>query len=503
MAEALADTVAGRLRGFRTEGVSTFLGIRYGRAPRGAEGRFRAAEAVPPWTGTTDALHYGPAAAQPEGRLRADPEASDPVRLYFPRGGQTESAASDEDCLFLNVWTPTTEPGARLPVLVWVHGGAFRAGSASATLTSGDALAATGRAVVVSVGHRLGWLGFLALSSLLGDEFRDSGSAGLTDLVLALEWVRDNIASFGGDPDNVTAFGQSGGGAKVAALLRMPRAAGLVRRCIVQSPGGTPLTAAEGARQAELFLAATGAATPRELVSLPTTRLLEAQAALPGVGPFPVADGETLLEAGDPRADALAEGVDLLVGATTHEWSLMVAGRPWYAAMDDAAVVETLSRELPDADAAALAADARERHPDEPAPLRFARIMADHTFAREATALALARCGSGSVRRYEFAYLSDADPGPLGATHCIDVPAVFGTVRWTPLLGDRPDRWQLERDVMDAWLSFAETGVPVSRDAEWPQWSPRGETVRIDAEEWTLVCDAGAATAEAPAFTRP
>jgi para-nitrobenzyl esterase len=421
-----------------------------------------------------------------DSRLTAPPEQPDPTRLYFPHGGgQTEGSPIGEDCLSLNVWSPATGPDERLPVMVWFHGGSYRAGSGAATLTVGDALAATGRVVVVTVNHRLGALGFFALDHLLGEEYRGSGLLGLTDMVLALEWVRDNIAAFGGDPDRVTAFGQSGGGGKVAALLRMPSAAGLFQRCIVQSPGGSPLDPESGVRQTEAMLKAIGATDARELESLPVGRFVEGQGRLADLGPWPVADGELLLAVDDESTAALADGVPILIGTTTHEWSLMVAGSPWYATLDEASLAAALESASPGIDGAGTSAEYRERHPEDSVPLRFSRIMADRFFGAEVDSIVAARASRDALYRYEFAYQSDAEPGPLGATHCIDVPCVFGTVRWTPLVGDRPERWGLERRVMETWISFAENGMPGDG---WPcAGTATADTVRIDAGEWRIV----------------
>ncbi|QTV79331.1 carboxylesterase/lipase family protein [Microbacterium sp. NIBRBAC000506063] len=301
MAEIVVETPGGRYRGVRVDGVSSFLGMRYGVAT-GAEGRFRPASPAAAHAGVRDALYYGPAAIQRDARLDADPERSSATRLYFPRGGSTEGVPTSEECLTLDVWTPTTDSGARLPVMVWFHGGAFRSGSSAATIAAGDELARSGRVVVVTVNHRLGLLGFTALGHLLGPEYASSGAAGLTDMVLALEWVRDAIGAFGGDPGAVTVFGQSGGGAKVASLLRMPRAAGLFQRCIAQSPGNPPVDEASGRRQTDELLRILGIPPDetRRLLELPAEAFVEAQRSITGFGPSPVADGTEILAEGTP-----------------------------------------------------------------------------------------------------------------------------------------------------------------------------------------------------------
>lgn len=195
---------------------------------------------------------------------------------------------------------------------------------------------------------------------------------------------------------------------------------------------------------------------------------------------MPVADGAVVVVDGDPARAAHATDTELMVGSTTHEWSLMLAGQPWYAGLCDADAAARLGALLTavgapglvidDDDARRLIGAVRERHPDEHPALLLMRVLSAHTFGREAAVLADAHVGLGSVYRYDFAYESDARPGPLGATHCIDVPCAFGTVRWTPLVGDRPERWELESAVMDAWLRFAETGRPADERA-WPAWT--------------------------------
>lgn len=187
------------------DGIHAFLGIRYGEL---ADGRFRAGTRIPRAAETVDCLAYGPAAMLFDARMLATATSSGVASLYFPHGGQqTDGRAMAEECLTLNVWSPESGPAAALPVIVWIHGGAFRAGGSAATTTYGGGLAASGRVIVVSVTHRLGLFGFLGLGAQLGDDYAASGVAGIADLVLALDWIADNIAAFGGDPGRVTIMG--------------------------------------------------------------------------------------------------------------------------------------------------------------------------------------------------------------------------------------------------------------------------------------------------------
>ncbi|CAN5443262.1 carboxylesterase/lipase family protein [soil metagenome] len=485
MAESIVSTTSGGYRGVHVDGVHSFLGMRYGSDTRSV--RFRPASPALPHDGIADALAFGPAALQFDSRLLPAASRTGPSALYFPRGQQTEGMPVSEDCLTLNVWTPTVEPGARLPVMVWFHGGAFRVGSAAASVTHGANLAATGRAVIVTVNHRLGIPGFLALGHLLGDDYAQSGVAGLTDLVLALEWVAENAASFGGDPGNVTIFGQSGGGGKVHALLRSARAHGLFQRAIMQSGAGDVLSPEAGIEQTDRILGAAGV-TARELIDCDPSLLLHAQSVLSGDGfaPSPVADGDVV----DPTA--ALDPVPVLIGHTTHDWSFLIAEAPWYAALSENGIADALAPLNPTADSAVVA-DYRARYPDESAQLLYSRIATDLTFGNTAGARAGELVTAGSpVYRYEFGYPELDWPVPLGATHCIEVPFVFDTVDWSRIAGDRPDRFDLAREVSGAWLAFAETGVPVlPHGTTWPRYvEGTASTVFIDAPEWSVVTSA-------------
>lgn len=255
---------------------------------------------------------------------------------------------------------------------------------------------------------------------------------------------------------------------KVVSLLRMPRARGLFRSCVVQSPGGRVLSAEDGAGQTRTVLSG-ARADELSIRTAPIARILEGQAAVSaeGFGPSPVADGEGLIGEGD--GDLMPE-VSILVGSTVHDWSLLVAGRPWYAALDRASVPQAVARALPFA-----GPDVVERHRDaagdESAPLLYSRIMADHSFGAAADHLAEGRSARGSVVfHYRFAYETTELPGLLGATHCLEIPFVFRTARWSALAGTADP--ELETTVSEAWIAFAESGSP------GPQWRPYAPSER-------------------------
>ena len=274
MAEVVVETVSGKVRGQKERGVSFFKGIPYAAAPLG-ENRFRPPRKIAPWTGTRDALAYGNLAIQ------ADNAFSLPADLMaiWPLGGVEKTS---EDCLYLNVWTSGTS-GNKRPVMFWCHGGGFFTGSGSSPWTDGGNLCRLDDVVVVSFNHRLGALGYLHLEDIAGSDFAGAGTAGVRDIVAALEWVRDNIANFGGDAGNVTIFGELGGGAKVSVLMALPSAKGLFHKAIIQSgPALQMATREDGTKTARQFLGELGLGDKdaAKLRSLPVEQILAAQNAV-------------------------------------------------------------------------------------------------------------------------------------------------------------------------------------------------------------------------------
>ena len=281
----VVKTTAGAVRGARDGGIEIFKGIPYAAPPVGPL-RFRRPAPAAPWDGVRDALEFGPSCPQPPER---------------PEGWAPEPSLS-EDCLYLNVWTPGTGEGERRPVMVWMHGGGYSIGSGSWPVYDGTALARRGDTVVVTLNHRLGILGYLHLKELAGPEFASSGNAGMLDLVAALEWVRDNIAAFGGDPGKVTIFGESGGGAKVSTLIAMPAARGLFHRAAIQSGPGLRVKPPEQAAELARTIAGEicgGAFDLQKMQAAPVERLREAQGKLGRSAVFafsPVLDPEVIPE---------------------------------------------------------------------------------------------------------------------------------------------------------------------------------------------------------------
>ncbi len=351
----VVSVAQGRLRGVRRGDLWSFSGIPYARPPVG-ELRWRPPQAPEPWDGTRDAAAFGPIAPQPQAAVGIT-SASDPA----------SSEPQSEDCLSLNVWTSAlpdeAAPAPGRPVMVWIHGGGFTSGSGSVFLYRGGRLVRRGDVVVVTLNYRLGALGFLGHRGLAGPDGA-VGNWGLRDQVAALTWVRDNIAAFGGDPHNVTVFGESAGGFSVSTLLGTPSASGLFRRAVVQSGGVQVHTVAEAERSADRLVAVLGLAScdRASLLRVPAEELVAATEELgrrrpdPGLVPLPhlpVVDG-VFLPAHPLAAVATgaAVGIDLLIGTNRDELTLFGIGNPALMEMDEEGVERWVANAVPDMPAA-------------------------------------------------------------------------------------------------------------------------------------------------------
>jgi para-nitrobenzyl esterase len=458
-----ASTPSGRLTGTRRRGVVVFRGIPYARPPVGAL-RFRAPQPFPRWLGERPALVYGPSSPQSG--------AANPLvrRFVGSPGGQSE------DCLYLNVWTPALD-ARRRPVLVFIHGGAFLVGSGSSPLYEGSRLARRGDAVIVTLNYRLGVLGSLWLAGMVPGEDAHSNLA-LRDQTAALAWVRDHIAAFGGDPENVTVFGESAGAMSIGALLGAPEARPLFRRAILQSGAAHNVSSPEHARQvAEGFLKRLGA-HGRDLETLraaPLAELLRAQLATvielaPALGglPFQPAIDDDFL----PRhpLDALeagaAAGIPLLAGTNRDEWKLFMLGDRRARKMDEAALRRRFTRLLGESESeraygAYLLAHGSHA-PDHPRE-RWSSFQGDRVFHWPAARLLELQSRHAPVYAYRFDWSPPLLRGPIGACHGIELPFVFGAVLepWLrPWLGAAPGARRLAHQMQESWLAFARTGQP-------------------------------------------
>ncbi|MDZ4375660.1 MAG: carboxylesterase family protein [Phenylobacterium sp.] len=443
----------------------------YGASTAGAN-RFRAPQPLTPWTGVRDALDYGNIAPQVPGDRRRD--YADLIFNDIQPGGM------GEDCLVLNLWTPSATDRGKRPVLVRFHGGGFYGGSSNAPGSDGEMLSRFGDCVVITVNHRLSALGYLHL----GDEgpFADSGSAGLQDLVAALGWIRRNAEAFGGDPNRVMIFGQSGGGAKVSHLLAMPSAKGLFHSAGVMS--GARLVAQTRDEAAEIsskMLARLGLRRDqiRELQAVPFSTLLAAQAELEAgdraKGEAPRSFAPVLGQAiprhpFTPGAPAVSADVPIIVSTTLDERTYRESNfdQTWSG-------VEQRLRAVVGGDAPMVLSAYRDDDPKATPYIVQARFITDQTFRRNATLLASrkAEAGGAKVWSYLWAATSPAYGGRYGAPHAGDVPAAMHDIRM-PLAGPTADNRRLADELASAWVALAARGDPNNPSTPaWPAYDTR------------------------------
>lgn len=464
-AGSVVTTANGKIRGTMTEKVHAFKGLPYG-ASTAAEGRFLPPERPPSWTGVRDALELGPASPQIPSRLIPESMAQQPPG----------DAHGTEDCLHLNVWTPGLS--GKRPVMVWYHGGGYSAGSANWKMYDGTNLVSKQDVVVVTVNHRLNVFGYLYLAELGGEKFAQASNVGMLDLVASLEWVRDNIAAFGGDPGNVTIFGQSGGGGKVSTLLAMPAAKGLFHRAIAESGSevkGVPRDRAT--ESAEAFMAQLGLMPHQvdELQKMPQQQLLEAMRATKRLQLSPVVDGRTLPNNPfDPVAPSISAGVPFMIGSTETEvtWNASMKFDP----LDDAQLHDRVKETAHVDDAAAdrLIAVYRKGRPKAGNLDLFLILSTDLSNFRHGTdteAERKAELAMAPVYKYYFQWYSPVRGGQLRSYHTLDIPFVFENVDIAEsMVGAAPERYQLAEKMSGAWAAFARTGNPNHKGL--PHWAP-------------------------------
>jgi para-nitrobenzyl esterase len=391
-------------------------------------------------------------------------------------------ANGTEDCLHLNVWTNSLN--GKRPVMVWFHGGGYSAGSANWKLYDGANLAAKQDVVVVTVTHRLNVFGYLYLAELGGERYAHASNAGMLDTIAALEWVRDNISRFGGDPGNVTIFGQSGGGGKVSTLLAMPGAKGLFHRAIAQSGSALRGTPRDRATKASAAFMATLGLKPNqvdELQKLPQEQLLKAMRATQGLQLNPVVDGHTLPgDPFEPAAPAISADVPLMIGSTETEvtWSVNTN----YDPLDDAALRARVKEAIRSDDARAerLIAVYKKGRPKASNLDLFLIISTDVSNFRTGTdteAEKKSMLGKAPVYKYYFQWYSPVREGKPRAFHTVDIPFVFENVDIaTAMVGSGPDRYPLAGKVSGAWAAFARTGNPNHKGL--PKWEPFNTSTR-------------------------
>jgi para-nitrobenzyl esterase len=472
---AIAGTTYGKVRGFLHRETFIFRGIPYG-APTGGARRFMAPAKPESWAGIRSALAWGFTSPQ------IPPEHWDKDEVAFVY--EWNPGAQGEDCLRLNVWTPGLD-GRKRAVMVWLHGGGFATGSGNEmNVYDGENLARHDM-VVVSLNHRVGAIGFLDLSSFGGENFEASGNVGMLDIVAALEWVRDNIANFGGDPANVTIFGQSGGGGKVTALMAMPRVRGLFHKAIVESGSmRRMLTPDFSARLAGAVLKEAGASKDRlkTLQNMPFDRFVTAAAvAAKKVYPAgdysqpidfgrhgefnawaPTVDGHILPE--HPfwiSAPAASAGVPLIVGSTLTEFGVGY-GNPEFEQSTFGKLRDHIVKGHGPEHGQRILDAIRRGHPGaSPAKLYAIWFSLGTRHAAVQQAALKAAQGGAPAYLYSFAWDSPILDGRLHSFHCCDLPFVFdNTDRCDHMTGGGPEARALAARISSAWVQFARTGNP-------------------------------------------
>ena len=468
---ATVETTAGKIRGRLHAGVHVFKGVPYG-ASTAASARFLPPARPQPWAGVRDAYELGHRSPQ---LLSAFHGVVPPEVEVMDR-----NEPMGEDCLVLNVWTPGIGASGKRPVMVWLHGGGYTSGSGGFIIYDGLQLARKHDVVAITLNHRLSALGYLDLAGIGGEQFAHSSNLGNLDIIAALEWVRDNAAAFGGDPGNVTIFGQSGGGGKVSSLMAMPAAKGLFHRAIVESGADVKGVTQEAAnRSAQMFIDRLGIkrADIGRLRELPAAQLIAVTA--PSAGPplalAPVVDGRTLpTDPFDPVAPQLSANVPLLIG--TVETEVTFFPHQILDPIDAKTLHERLKallRKASDAQVGELIAAYRRGRPHASNTDLYLIIDSDATFRRGVVLEAERKAAQGTapVYQYYFTWRSPVRGGKLRTFHTLEIPFVFDNVDAArAMTGSGADRHALAARMSGAWTAFARSGDP--NHSGLPHWAP-------------------------------
>ena len=486
----IANTRYGKIRGLADGPVKIFKGIPYG-APTSGANRFLPPRPPEPWSEVRDATRLGNRAPQ-----------TDTTGFMEEEVVALDRTAQSEDCLRLNIWTTGLADGKKRPVMLWCHGGGFTGGSGGNVRYDGYSLAKKHGVVLVTVNHRLNAFGFLYLGKLGGEKYADSGNVGMLDIVAALNWVKDNIAEFGGDPGNVTIFGQSGGGSKVTTAMAMPQAAGRFHRVIAES--GVELKAItpdEGTEVATRIMAQLGL-QPNQVDQLQMVPFQQILAAMGPVGPAgrfgPVLDGRNLVSGNgpfDPVAPSLSANVPMILGSTLTEITFL--NTTPLDPIDDAALRTDLKKALrvDDAETEKLIALYKRDFP-KAENVRLFQIIASDNWLTANVALVAERkaaLGKAPAYVYHFEKPTPVHDGKLGVPHTLEVSYVFDNLDGPTddlVTGKGKDRYPLADKMSRAWTNFARTGNPnVAGLPHWRPYSASDRAVMIFNDHCQLVAD--------------
>lgn len=492
-ADMQVQTEAGVVAGYNRDGVYTFKGIPYG-ADTGGSNRFRAPQRPEPWLGVRSTRAYGGVSPQDIGGPPENDE--DHFTLQWDKGYPSEN------CLSLNIWTPELKTGRKRPVMVWLHGGGFVVGSGhELPFYDGENLSRKGDVVVVTINHRLGAVGFLDLSEI-DPSFAESANVGMLDIIAALEWVRTTIGEFGGDAQNVTIFGQSGGGGKVCALLAMPRARGLFHKAIVQS--GSMARAKEQGEARRLAKAMMDRLNAKDVAALQAiswqellARSREAYDAIHGAEGFlasagafaPVVDGVLLPQHPfDPKAPPTSEHIPLLVGSVANEMPLAFFN-PDAPAMTEEQLVASAVKAFGEEPGRAIVAAYRRWKPDVP-PFELQTLIID---PRTAVVRHADRQSANRADVYTFLFQRKATvlDGKLLAHHNAELPYVFDNIdRGLGITGGGEKAYILADRMSKAWAAFAHTGNPNHPGLpSWPKYDAKSGPVMVFDDRCEVLLD--------------
>jgi para-nitrobenzyl esterase len=482
----VAETNFGKVRGIENNGIKVFKGIPYGANTTGAN-RFMPPVDPEKWASVRDALEYGPSAPQ------RDPAAPPPAPGALTVAG-ARLPAEGEDCLVLNVWTPAVNDGRKRPVMFWCHGGGFASGSGSSPDNDGTNLARRGDVVVITINHRLNVLGFANFSEFSGD-FAASGDTGMMDIVHALKWVRTNIEQFGGDPNNVMIFGQSGGGRKVETLLAMPSAKGLFHRATIESGAALQVASREVAiRNAEQLLdkLGIGRSDVHEVQKIPLDRIMaayfavvrEARGVDQSIGGFaPTVDGKILPQHPfHPAASPVSAEVPVMIGCTRTEMTLFSLNDPAAFNLDENGL-QMRAHELLGEKSAGMIDLYRKLNPSASRSDIYFLIASDYRYGAPTMKIAERRAalGKGPVYLYYFRWETPVQGGRLKSPHTMEIPFAFDNVKISArLTGGGAEAIALADKVSDAWIAFARTGNPnTPKLPRWPQFTSKDRATMV------------------------
>jgi para-nitrobenzyl esterase len=490
----IVDTNAGKIAGTMERRVFTFKGVPYGASTAGRR-RFLPPIPVEPWTKVRYCTDYGPISPQ-TGAMVDSIEIEGDERIM----GMRRHLPQSEDCLLLNIWTPAVGDNGKRPVMLWLHGRGYESGAGSETMYNGANLARRGNIVVITINHRLNVFGYLHLADIGGEEFAGSGIAGMLDAVLALKWVHDNITAFGGDPGNVTIFGESGGGSKVSTLLGLPSAKGLFHKAIIESgPGLRGIEAKDATAFTEKVLAQLNIKKNevKKIQELPMEQVQDAMKKLiggrsgfgmanPSAPAFrlaPVVDGKYYpVHAFDPVACPTSAGIPIIIGTNRDENATFLTTDPKRKRLTEPELRERLMPMLGDKVDSVIKTYKKTRPNATPWDL-FVGLTSEGT-RRASIALAERKAAGSSAP--VFMYLMTWETDYLGdlfkACHVLEIPFVFDNVDDIAITGGRPDKYELRDSISDAWIAFARSGNPNHKGIpRWESYSAqRRSTMLLD-----------------------